>query len=98
MGKSYTPKYRIEMKDHAGWNQSSWDVRSRANTVGMGKPTNENLKKKVYSYAKSLEIGGVNEGLSISTGFVPYPSEARIVNQFTGEIMAEWKADMFHCW
>lgn len=93
-----TPKYRVDLFDHRGfWDKLglSWNVRSRTNVHGDGKPTDANLEKKVFAYAKSLELGGVNEHLSKAAGFIPYPKAARIVNQFTGEVVAEWKAGMF---
>lgn len=60
-----------------------------------GKPTLENLEKWITEYSRSLEIGGVNQHVSLSLGYVPYPRTAKIIRQRTGEVLASWKAAMF---
>jgi hypothetical protein len=87
MGKSYTPTYRVEERAQGvapytyAWRKED------------GRPTIANLEKRIMSYAKSLEKGGVNEHLS--KNFIPYPTFARIVRQATGEVVATWKAAPF---
>lgn len=84
MGKSYTPIYRLEFNDGAPRVQA-WKGRANAGT----------LERWVVSYAKSLELGGCNEHISLSLGHIPYPRKARIVRQATGKVVAEWQAGMF---
>ena len=95
MGKVVTPKYRVEMRDNDGSFVMPWNVTGGSNITKHGEATDANLERYVFTYAKSLEIGGVNEHISVSRGHVPYPTEAKIVNQRTGEIVATWKAGMF---
>lgn len=98
MGRSYTPKYRLEIKDNVGWHWLNWLPRGQYGIKGHGAPSEVNLEKYVRSYAKSLEIGGVNEHVSLALGYVPYPTAARIVNQETNEVVASWTAGMFQVW
>lgn len=99
MGRVSTPKYRLELWDArplrglvqlvAGPSVESWEVGRR------GRPTRANLERYIFRYADSLKAGGVNAHVSKALGFVPYPREARIVNQRTGAVVAHWKADRF---
>ncbi len=91
MGKSYTPTYRLEF--HDGTSEKGYMVQA-----WKGKATIQALEQWIYSYAKSLELGGVNQHISISLGHIPYPYSARIVRQATGEVVATWKAGMFQVW
>ena len=84
MGKSYTPTYRLEFNDGKPQMQA-W----------KGRATDQALEQWIYSYAKSLELGGVNQHISLSLGHIPYPNKARIVRQSNGEVVAEWKAGLF---
>ena len=95
MGKIVKPKYRVEM---TGVTPAAWRVKGYGQVPGYGKPTDANLEKFVHGYAKSLEIGGVNEHVSKALGHVPYPTSARIVDQDTGAVVASWKAGMFQVW
>jgi hypothetical protein len=95
MGKSYTPKYRLEYYDNHKQlrpNVQAWTVKTE------GKATDQNLEKYLYGLGKSFEIGGVNEHISKTIGFIPYPSKGKIINQRTNEIVAMWKASMFMVW
>lgn len=89
MGHSYTPKYRIEFRDHSGDHRQAWSVSDH------GKPIEENIEKWVYAYVDSYKIGGVNEHVAKAIGYIPVTSRARIVNQWTSEIVATWVAPMF---
>lgn len=87
MGRTTTPQYRLEMNDGTKHVQA-W----------RGAVSEKRLQDFILSYAKSLELGGVNEHISLSLGRVPYPFSARIVRQRTSEVVAEWKAGMFQVW
>jgi len=86
MGRSFTPTYALVLDG----NDMMWDVKRH------GRPTEANLEKYVMAYAKSLEVGGSNEGISNAFGYIPYPRSAKIVrNVLGGEVVASWKAAMF---
>ena len=88
MGRSYTPVYRLEFYDgrsEKGCMVQAW----------KGKASAQALEQWVFSYSKSLELGGVNQHISLSLGHIPYPNKARIVRQSNGEVVAEWKAGLF---
>ena len=86
MGKSFTPKYRLEMD---GVTPMAWTVKYH------GQANEANLRTHVFGYAKSLELGGANQHISKALGHIPYPTGAKIVNQLTGHVVATWKAGMF---
>lgn len=86
MGRTITPKYRIELADRVMQNPMAWTG---------GRATQANLEKYIFAYAKDLEAGGVNEHIAKALGYVPYPTYARIVKQADGEVMATWKAGTF---
>lgn len=103
MGQSITPKYVVEIKDgtSAYMTPASWEVRERPRfgMKGHGKPTDKNLEAYVMAYAKSLEIGGANQHISLSLGFIPYPTSAIIrENRVGGKVVATWKVAMFQIW
>ena len=85
MGRTVTPTHRLEMSGTTGM---AWE----------GRATQKRLEEWIRSYAKSLEIGGVNQHVSEHFGYIPYPVWARIVRQSTNGIMAEWKAAAFQVW
>lgn len=89
MGRTVTAKYRMEMP---GATAMSWFNKEK------GKPTAANLEKYIHAYAKSLEPGGANEHVSEHFGYIPYPRWARIVEQSSGAVVAEWKAGTFQVW
>jgi hypothetical protein len=96
MGRTVTPKYRIEL---SGWNYPAGN-RWRLDNLGVwekyhGRPTEANLESYVQTYTQSFMIGGVNEDAGKEMGFIPSPSHAKIVNQKTGEVVASWDAPMF---
>lgn len=103
MGKTITPKYALEIFTNklvnGKWTMVSaidcatWDIKSH------GRPTNENLLKYVLAYGKSLEAGGVNEGIAKDLGYIPYPTRAVIrFNHSHGAPVAEWNAAAFQVW
>lgn len=85
MGELRTATYRLEIWDNAGFSTMIW--RSRANE--------QTLMKFLDSYCRGLEAGGVNEHVSKSLGYVPYPKELKIVHQKTNEVKVQWKAAAF---
>lgn len=106
MGRSYTPRYVVQIVETSPppgnrnfWHTpASWNVKSRTNVAGYGNPTDKNLEKFISKYGDSLKPGGINQHLSLSHGYIPYPSSAFIKDQTTGEIVATWKAAMFQIW
>lgn len=93
MGRSYTPKYVVEME---GSTPAEWRVKSRYGIPGYGAPTEANLIKYVEAFIESLKVGGANQHISKALGYMPIPNWARIkVNCAGGEMLAEWKAPMF---
>ena len=86
MGKSYTPKYRVENQTRSGWQTfSAW------NSKGAGKPTIENLIKFREMYHASLKAGGCNDHIGIS-GMI---GNVRIIHQATGAEIVSFKAPLF---
>lgn len=88
MGRSTTPKYRIEFtttRPGCWCTPQFWDVRGRNGCPGNGLPTTQNIEKWVQALEESCQPGKPNAHvgpLQIKT--------ARIVNQFTGEVVASW--------
>lgn len=79
MGRSYTPKYRVEMvlnNNARTFETIAWDKR-------YGRATKVNLEKLIASIEASTRLGGVNAHLGPKT----YIS-ATIVNQKTGDLVA----------
>jgi hypothetical protein len=63
------------------------------NTKQNGRPTVENLARYVLAYATSLELGGVNDHISRSLGYIPYPDHTVIrLNNQTREVVVERRA------
>jgi hypothetical protein len=84
MGRSRTPKFRIELN---------------TNTMGKQvfayerKATTDGLVEFIVSYEKSLKPGGVNE--HVCPDRVTWVNSAQIVNQKTGRVVAEYNMPMF---
>lgn len=72
MGKTITPKYRVDFQ-----RKSNWLVFSSWNSKQAGKPSVENLIKFREKYNASLKKGGCNEHIGIA-GMV---GNLRIVDQ-----------------
>lgn len=89
MGKSYTPTFRLEYKDQGGWQTQFYDKR---------RPTDDQLRRYLIDLVHSFYIGGINEHVSKSIGYIPMPTQARVIRQKTGEIVAKFNAPMFMCW
>ena len=85
MGRIVTPKYRVEMYSGQSCYTSAWDVTSRGMIKGKGKPTVANLRRQIEVLEASTGPDGVNKHLG------PMKiTEAYIVHQKSGEIVAEW--------
>lgn len=95
MAKDLTPKYVVEIRDGRSLQTpTAWNSRRH------GRPTADNLRKYVMTYAKSLENGGVNDHISLALGVIPYPASA-ILRENTAcnpRILATWKAATFQVW
>ena len=90
MGKSTKTKYVVQVNAPGNSFTTAWSVSNH------GKATVENLKNFVFSYAKSLLIGGANAHLSTSKSGMPLPTSALIrINAIHGRVVAEWKAEPF---
>lgn len=85
MGKTIRLKYRVEGKDQTGAWQCGW----------RGRATTARLAEWVRMTNESMKLGGCNEHVSKAHGFIPIISRARIVNQDTGEVVAEYAAPLF---
>lgn len=103
MGKSFTPKYRVEYRDNdrthttdklANWTSASgWlfscPTRQMAwNSKEWGAPNDKNLEQWRVKFNESYKSGGVNYHISLAARVLVHISHARIVNQKTGDIVA----------
>lgn len=87
MGHTRTPKYRLEMTTtYPGYfTPQAWEVRARYGVPGNGTPTTDNIDKWVTAFEDSLRPGKPNAHLGIFSVVT-----AKIINQFTGEVVATW--------
>ncbi|CAB5221281.1 hypothetical protein UFOVP244_125 [uncultured Caudovirales phage] len=90
MGKSVTPKYRLEIRDCGNRLGSS-----ATPSAWRGRASKKALEDYIDGYHDSLKIGGVNQHVSISLGYIPFVNRAQIVEQKTGLVVAEWVAPTF---
>jgi len=89
MGRTVTPKYRIEYNE-SGRNQvQCW------NSKFYGRATAINLEAWRVKHNASFLPSGVNNHVTKALGYVLHVSYARIVNQFSGEVVAEARMPMF---
>lgn len=86
MGRVTPVAYRVEIELAGGmaFTPAIWNVRSRTNVHGNGKPTNDNLDKYVRDVEQST-IDGPNKHL----GRIQIVS-ARIIDQRINEVVAMW--------
>lgn len=90
MGRSYTPKYRVEHGDQTGRQMpSAWRV------TDYGAPTAHRLAVWVNRMEDSYKLGRCNAHIALRLGFLPSIHYACIVNQRTGTVVAEYKAPAF---
>lgn len=90
MGRSFTPKYRIETgSDKQGW------VTYAAWRCEYGKPDASRLEAYRVKLNESFLPGGVNSHCVGSAGQVLYFSNLRVVEQKTGRVVAVAWGPMF---
>lgn len=87
MGKSITPKYRIEEFKIGFWTVSG----CMAWRKEYGKPTVENLRKFRDGYNNTMKPGGANAHLSSRDHF----GALRIVRQSDNEVIAFYNPPLF---
>lgn len=85
MGRVYKVKNRLELWDDQGKHQQAW----------RGRASDSALAQYIQDYIDSLQIGGVNEHISRSLGYIPVPHKAYIINQNTEKVVARWEAPAF---
>jgi hypothetical protein len=90
MGTSRTVRFTVHYSvDHGVWTPGEWRMRPRFNgqAPAHGQATPENLKKHVEHVEASTQPGGVNAHIGVTKIL-----SARIVDNFTGETLATYKA------
>jgi len=85
MGRSITPKYRIETRGNINISAGSWS----------GRATSARLEDHVRALNKSFQVGGANAHLGSDLGFIPYLWSAQIVRQSDAKVVAAWVASKF---
>lgn len=79
MGKSVVCRYRIEFDS--------------------GQPIGLNKKVKLDDYVRALvdsyKVGGVNQHISKMLGYIPVPKTAKLINQYTGNVVETWEQPKF---
>ena len=86
MGRIVTPKYRMEVRTNVGsMTPSSWS----------GRATEKRLETAVKAENESFLPGGVNAHVSKAHGAVVRIIYARLVEQATGTVVAEYTAPAF---
>ena len=89
MGKGTIPTYVVHYRDQQGLKIVAWTTKTN------GRPTEANLEKWRKAMNASMQIGGVNEHISRSLGFIPHVSHAEIHNQRTGAAVCAVRMPMF---
>lgn len=89
MGKTTTPKFRIELQTPAGFDKFAYMVKE------SGAATVENAKKFRDGMNASFKKGGSNYHITEQSGVITHYCNARIINQSTGQIVVACKAPMF---
>ncbi len=85
MGRSITPKYRIETRGNINISAGAWS----------GRATSARLEDHVRALNKSFQVGGANAHLGSDLGFIPYLWSAEIVRQSDDKVVAAWVAAKF---
>jgi len=86
MGRSITPKYRMEFVDSQGVKvQMCW----------KGKATEKSLGEWVFAYHESMKSGGCNAHIPQSLGVFPAVNKAKVIRQVDNAVVATWNAPMF---
>lgn len=85
MGKSYTPKYRIEFHANTNMTAAAW----------KGQVTTARLEAHVRSLNESFRPGGVNAHVSEGLDRIVHIHRARIVRQSDDSPISEWTMPAF---
>lgn len=84
-GRSFTPRYVVKMSDFQVFPGRAFMTHSEWKS-NYGRPTPQNIKRYVETYNASLEPDGANSHIGREGAVYG----ARVVDQTTGEIVAEW--------
>lgn len=96
MGRSYTPKYRLEYRDNSlACRKNPHYFHWMCLPAGFGVPTERKLSEYRRALNTSFAPGGVNDHVSEGAGFVIHVGRVRAVEQKTGRVVAETVAPMF---
>lgn len=86
MGRSSTPKYRIEFAGGSHFvTAAAWPGEY------LGKPSKTKLAQYMAKHEESLREGGANAHLN-TVGYVP-PTSARVIRQSDDALIAEFKKE-----
>lgn len=96
MGKVITPAFRVEYWTNgtSAKQDMIWNVRTRPNITGYGKPSKKNLEAWRYTFNQSFK-DGANKHVSEAAGYIVHIGRCRIVNQMTGKVVCEFVPPMF---
>jgi hypothetical protein len=64
----------------------------------FGDPNQDNLMTALQANVDSYKTGGCNAHVSEYLKYIPFPTNAKIVNVKTGETIVSWNAPMFQVW
>jgi len=95
MSKTRTPKYRVEYLDNTVESRKSRRYTAERTMAWDGRATRARLEAWREAINASFESSGVNAHLSDALGYVVRIGRSRIVNQRTGEVVAEYVPPMF---
>jgi hypothetical protein len=95
MGMVYTPAFRIEYRDQAGWHTAHYEHRTTNPYRGLGKPSNAKAEAWRVTMNASFQNGGVNAHVRLRGNGIPHISHVRIIRQRTAEIVATAQMPMF---
>jgi hypothetical protein len=79
MGKSVLCRYRIEFEGEA--------------PIGLQRKVK--LDEYIRALVDSYKVGGVNEHVSRTLGYIPVPKSAKLINQYTGKVVETWEHPKF---
>lgn len=84
------PVYVLEYTTDGEWQNVWLDL--------FGEPNQENLMTALQSIVNSYKPGNCNAHISKSLGHIPFPTNAKVIDMKTGEIVVTWNAPMFQVW
>lgn len=90
MGRSIKVRYSVHYKFSGIYlTPAAW------RPAVQGKPTTKNLAMAVAVLLDSFKVGGCNEHIKGTGGGIPIPTYAWILDNQTGNVVAEWTAPNF---